>query len=309
MDILLTSTSFQDTPGEHQEYLKSLGYNVDYLRGPVTSEVLLPVIGKYHAVICGDDEYTEDVLEKGRNGKLKYISKYGVGLDKIDLKAADRLGIKIKNCPGVNQVAVAEHVIALLLTFEKNIHLQYSSVQKGSWNRKIGTEVFGKKIGIIGLGAIGTEVAKRASALGLNVIGFDLHENKNLRELPNFNQVESIDIIKKEADYISLHLPLNSKTEHLIDDLFISSLSKKAIIINTSRGKIVDASAIVKGIKSTNIKAYLTDVLATEPIAENEELLGYENIIITPHIGSRTYESVQKQGKMAVENLQRMINS
>ena len=135
MKILLTTTSFQDTPGRHQELLYSQGFEIDKLRGPITEAELLPIIANYDAVICGDDEYTEAVIAKGVAGKLKYISKYGVGLDKIDLDAAKKYGIPVTNCPGVNQISVAEHVLALLFTFSRHIHLEYNVTQQGKWKR------------------------------------------------------------------------------------------------------------------------------------------------------------------------------
>ncbi|GAL65304.1 D-3-phosphoglycerate dehydrogenase [Jejuia pallidilutea] len=160
MKVLLTTTSFQDTPGVHQDLLYSQGFKVDTLRGPILEEELLPIIQNYDAVICGDDEYTEAVIKKGVEGNLKFISKYGVGLDRIDLEAAKKYNVPVTNCPAVNQVSVSEHVLALLFTFERNIHLQYNSVQSGSWKRWIGHEIEGKTIGIIGLGAVGKELAK-----------------------------------------------------------------------------------------------------------------------------------------------------
>lgn len=310
MRVLLTSTSFQDTPGSHHELLAAQNYEVDYLRGPITESDLLPIIQNYDAVICGDDEYTETVLNKGKQGRLRYISKYGVGLDKIDLTATKRLGIPVTNCPGVNQVSVAEHVMALLLTFEKNIHLQYNSTQAKSWKRLIGTEIFGKTFAIIGLGAIGKEVAKRALAFGLKVMVFDIHRNQDfLAQYEDIEFVEDLSIVFENADIISLHIPHNANTEHLINrDVIFNQLKKTPIIINTSRGKLVVSEAIIEGIRAQKIKGYLTDVLETEPITENEVLLGVENIIISPHVGSRTYQSVQRQATMAIENLINLID-
>jgi len=310
MRVLLTSTSFQDTPGSHHELLAAQNYEVDYLRGPITESDLLPIIQNYDAVICGDDEYTETVLNKGKQGRLKYISKYGVGLDKIDLTATKRLGIPVTNCPGVNQVSVAEHVMALLLTFEKNIHLQYNSTQAKSWKRLIGTEIFGKTFAIIGLGAIGKEVAKRALAFGLKVMVFDIHRNHDfLAQYEDIEFVEDLSIVFANADIISLHIPHNASTEHIINrDVIFNQLKKTPIIINTSRGKLVVSEAIIEGIRAQKIKGYLTDVLETEPILENEVLLGVENIIISPHVGSRTYQSVQRQATMAIENLINLID-
>ena len=310
MKILLTSTSFQDTPGQHQELLKNQGFSIDTLRGPIFESDLIPIIKDYDAVICGDDEYTRKVLTLGKKGKLKYVSKYGVGLDKLDLVAAKELGIPVSNCPGVNQVSVAEHVLALLLSFEKNIHTQYQSVQNGSWKRRTGHEIFGKTIGIIGLGAIGKELAKRAQGLGLKVLTYDI--NRDVDFLNNYQEVEfvnSIEDIYSKADIISLHIPHNKHTEHLINnDVIFNKLKKSPIIINTSRGKLIEVDAVIEGLKAEKIRGYLTDVLIVEPIAQGEKLIGVDNVIITPHVGSRTFESVERQGLMAVNNLIKMIN-
>lgn len=309
MRILLTSTSFQDTPGKHQDLLYSQNFKVDTLRGPIKEEELLPIIHLYDAVICGDDEYTEKVIQKGVEGNLKYISKYGVGLDRIDLVTAKRLNVPVTNCPSVNQVSVSEHVLALLFTFEKNIHLQYNSVKSGSWKRWVGNEIEGKTIGIIGLGAVGKELAKKSLVLGLNVMVYDI--NKDSGFLSKFEEIEfvdSLDRIFKYSDIISLHIPHTPETEFIIsEDVIFNRLVRNPIIINTARGMLVDAKAIVKGIKERKIRGYLTDVLSTEPILEDEILRGEENIIITPHVGSRTYQSVQRQGVMAVQNLLGLI--
>lgn len=309
MKVLLTSTSFQDTPGKHQELLNKQGFDITNLRGPLTESELLPIIADFDAIICGDDEYTEEVLKKGKTGNLKYISKYGVGLDKINLEAAKELGIPVTNCPGVNQTSVSEHVLALLLTYEKNIQLQYPSVQQGSWKRWVGHEIEGKTIGIVGLGAVGKELAKKTLALGLKVIAFDVFKNEEfLKQYPAVLFTETLATIFEQADYISLHVPHTKDTEYLIcREVVESKLKKCPIIINTARGMLVNTDAVIYGLQSKKIRAYLTDVLAIEPIDENEKLLGVENVIITPHVGSRTFESVQKQGTMAVENLLRMI--
>jgi D-3-phosphoglycerate dehydrogenase len=310
MKILLTSTSFQDTPGSHHDLLNSQGYEIDVLRGPITEDILLPIIQKYDAVICGDDEYTEQVLTKGKLGNLKYISKYGVGLDRIDLNAAKKLGIQVTNCPGVNQVSVSEHVLALLFTFEKNIHLQNETTKKGSWARITGNEIQGKTIGIIGLGAVGKELVKKSIALGMKVIGFDLLKNDAfVATYPEMIFTENIEDIFINADIISLHIPHTPQSEKLInEEVIFEKLKKNPIIINTSRGMLVDTEDVIKGLSEGKIRGYLTDVLATEPINENEKLKGIENVIITPHVGSRTYQSVQRQGTMAVENLINLMN-
>ena len=280
-------------------------YRISHSRGPVDESVLLPIIHEYDGVICGDDEYTREVIKAGSKGKLKVLSKYGVGLDRIDLVAAKEFGIEVTNVPGINQVSVSEHVLALLFTFSKNVHLQYNSVQKGSWKRDIGFELSGKTMGIIGLGAVGKELSKKSNALGMNVIAFDIIKNENfLEDNPCVNFTDNIDDIYSKSDIISLHLPHTKQTDKLINEVVINTkLKKRPIIINTARGKLIDPAAIIYGIKNNLIKGYLCDVLETEPILENEILVGIKNVIITPHVGSRTYENVQNQGTIAINNL------
>ena len=309
MKVLLTSTSFQDTPGTHHDLLNRQGWDIDCLRGPIMEAELLPIIQNYDAVICGDDEYTEAVLIKGKNGKLKYISKYGVGLDRIDLITTKKLGIPVTNCPGVNQVSVAEHVLALLFTFQKNVHLQYQSTKEGSWKRWIGNEIQGQTIGVIGLGSVGKEVVKKSLALGMNVIGFDLFKNEEFIALyPEMKFTDDINSIYEKADIISLHIPHTPLSNKMINsDVINNKLKKKPIIINTSRGMLIDVDDVIIGLANGNIKGYLTDVLAQEPMGAGEKLKGVENIIITPHVGSRTYQSVVRQGTMAIENLLKII--
>ena len=305
MKILLTTTSFQDTPGRHHDLLTSLSWDIDYLRGPLDESVLIPIIHNYDGVICGDDEYTREVIKAGKEGKLKMLSKYGVGLDKIDLEAAKEFGIEVANVPGINQVSVSEHVLALLFAFSKNIHLQHNSVQQGSWKREIGSEIQGKTMGIIGLGAVGKELGKKASALGMKVLAYDVFKDQGfLDKHPDIGFTRDIDDIYSKCDIISLHLPHTKLTDKLINNIVITTkLKKQPIIINTSRGKLIDPYAVISGIKNKYIKGYLCDVLDTEPIVENEILLGIENVLITPHVGSRTFENVQNQGERSIVNL------
>ena len=303
MRILLTTTSFTDTPGKHQEKLKSLNYKIDILRGPLKEEILLPIISNYDGIICGDDEITRKVIANGKEGKLKVISKYGIGLDKIDLKSADEFGIKVCKTPGVNHITVSEHIIALIFSYYKNIHLEYNITKAGKWERLIGHEVYGKKIGIVGYGRIGHELAKRVKALGLIIKVYDPYLAKEVITENNIQCEDSMVKLVKDIDILALTLPLNKETEGIIDENIINSNSKKMVIVNTSRALVIDQKSLIKSLKTDKIKAYLTDVLEEEPMILNHPLNQFKNVIITPHIGSRTYESVERQGLMAVENL------
>jgi len=301
--ILVTTTSFQDSPGEHHNLLNSQDWEIDYLRGPLKESELINIIQDYDGVLCGDDEYTRTIIKKGSKGKLKALAKYGVGLDKIDLKAAKEFGVKVTNCPGVNHVSVAEHVLALLFTFEKNIHSQYNSVQKGSWNRSVGREIRGKTIGIIGLGAVGKELAIIMSKLGLNVIGFDIDKDEQF--FKDYSKIEfgNLDEIFSQSDYISLHVPLNESTKYMINRFTLDKIKPNSIIINTARGELVNSFDIIEALNQSKLRGYLCDVLENEPVEPSEILLGQHGTIITPHVGSRTLENIIKQGMKSVYNL------
>lgn len=308
MKVLLTSTSFQDTPGIHKEKLYNVGLEIDFLRGPLKEEVLLSIISNYDGLICGDDEITRKVIQTGLKGNLKIISKYGVGLDKVDTKAAKELGIPVTNCPGVNHITVAEHVIALLLSFYKNIHLEHNITQQGAWERLIGHEVYGKKIGILGLGKIGKEVAIRAKAFGMEVLAYDSDIDMDFVSRINITSKESIEALISDIDILSLNIPLTKSTNGMINKELLAHAKRDIVIVNTSRALIIDQNILIDSLEKKRIKAYLTDVLEIEPMIKNHPLLQFDNVIITPHIGSRTYESVQRQGLMAVENLFNALN-
>ena len=301
--ILLTSTSFQDTPGNHQDLLYEQGFELVKLRGPLKEYQLLDIIDQFDGVICGDDEITKKVIEKGALGKLKIISKYGTGLDKIDLTAANNFNIPVTNCPGINQVTVAEHVFALLLSFSKNIILENEYIKKQEWVRLVGFELFGKTIGIVGTGNVGKEVIKRAVAFGMNVIAFDINPDFDFANKNSFKYCNSIRDLFEKSDIVSLNLSLLDTRKPILAQKEILSMKDGVIIVNTSRAGLVNQDAILEGINSGKIKGYLTDVLEEEPMVKNHPFLKYKNIIITPHIGSRTYENVVNQGTKAVENL------
>lgn len=307
MKLLVTSASFQSTPGMHRQSLLQTGFEITFLKGPVPPDKLLPAIGGFDALLCGDDEITAEVLLKGKQGNLKYISKYGVGVDNIDIVTAKQLGIPITNCPGVNNTAVAELVFALLLSFSRNIYLEYNITKAGGWQKLTGFDLYGKTIGIIGFGAVGKEVAKRAAAFGLKVLVTTAHPNHEHIEQQGYVLHKNVLELASVADIITLHVPLTNETNSLINNDFIRRAKPGAIIINTARGGLVDTVAIAKGLQEGKIAGYLTDVLDVEPMPENYTFKDLPNVLITPHIGSRTYETVERQGVMAVENLVNMV--
>jgi len=310
MKVLLTSTSFQDCDGSHKELLNKQGWEVSYLRGPLKKSEIINEVAKYDALICGDDELDREVLERGVMGKLKYISKYGVGLDKVDLNAAKEFGIPVTNCPGVNQVAVAEHVLAMIFSFFKNIHLSHQITSQGGWQRPLGNELFGKKIGIIGLGAIGKEVAKRTPILGMETYVFDVYLDTEFTRVNNLIALDSVEDVFKTCDIVSMHVPLLESTKGLISKKLLHETVKTGLVlVNTSRAGLVEEQDILDAISNGKLGGYLTDVLAVEPIDRDCKLMNQPGILITPHIGSRAKETIQRQGIKAVSNLKELIKS
>ena len=302
MRVLLTSNSFYNTPGEHHKALfEKRSITVDYKSGPLQESELLDIISKYDAVICGDDEYTERVLIKGASSNLKVLSKYGIGLDKIDVSKAHELNIPVFNTPGVNHESVAEHVLALILSYEKNIPAHWSNVASGNWHRIHGHELYSKSALIIGFGRIGQEVAKRFLAFGMSVSYYDPFVPGS--RTFDVDKVESFDNLDSRFDYVSLNVPLNDETRGILASNVLGSLNDGAVVINTSRAGCVDYKALRKELISGKVRAYLTDVIEAEPMLDKHEWFDLDNVFVTPHVGSRNIETVQRQGLAAVQNL------
>ena len=302
MKILLTTTSFQDTPGKHHDLLKRTGWEIVTARGPLNEADTLALVGDVDGCICGDDAITRKVLEKARP-KLKVLSKYGIGVDKIDVKSCTEFGIPLLFTPGVNHTTVAEHTFLLLLALEKNLLFHTDSTRAGGWQRQTGHELFEKTLGIIGLGRVGKEVAIRARAFGMNVISLSRHWDESFAAQYGIKEVTALDEIYAKSDYISLHTNLTSETRELIDFRNISKMKRGVVIVNCARGEVVNTSDLIIALKSGQVGGYGADVLDQEPPPADYPLLKLPNVIITPHIGSRTYESVERQATCAVKNL------
>ena len=300
--ILLTTTSFQDTPGEHHRILADTGWEIVGARGPLSEAQTLELVGDIDAFICGDDAITRRVLEKARP-RLQIISKYGIGVDKIDVKSATEFGIPVLFTPGVNHTTVAEHTFLLLLALEKNLVYAVDGTRKGEWKRKTGHELLDKTIGIIGLGRIGKEVALRARAFSMHPIGFDLYWDEAFARQHGMRRAATLDELFAAADYISLHTNLTPETRDMINAKSIAKMKPGVIILNCARGEIVHTSDLVAALQSGRVGGYGADVLDQEPPPADHPLLKLPNCIITPHVGSRTYESVVRQATTAVKNL------
>ena len=307
MRVLLTTTSFQDTPGPHHELLAEKGFEIVRERGPLTESQMLELVGDFDAFLCGDDAITRAVLEKSLP-RLKVVAKYGIGLDRVDVAAATELKIPVTFCPGVNHTTVAEHTFGLLLSIYRQIVEQANSVRSGNWKRLTGHELMGKTIGIAGLGRIGKEVATRARAFGMTVLGYDLYWDEAFASQHNVERVADIDTLLTRSDILSLHMNLTPETKGLINAERIKLCKKNLVLLNCARGELVDSAALALALHEKRIAGYGADVLDEEPPSPTHPLLNCPGTVITPHIGSRTHESVIRQATMATQNMINVLN-
>ncbi len=299
--VLLTTTSFQDTPGVHHDMLAGLGVEVVRERGPLPESRMLELAGQFDAFLCGDDAITAAVIDKSLP-RLRVISKYGIGLDKIDVAHATAKKIPVLFTPGVNHTTVAEHTFLLLLALEKNLLFHTDSTRSGGWKRKTGHELLAKTIGIVGLGRIGKEVAIRARAFGMEVVAFDVYWDEAFAARHNVRRAATKEEIFQTADYISLHTNLTPETRDMINAATIATMKKGVIILNCARGEIVHTADLAAALDSGHVAGYGADVLDSEPPPAGHPLLNHPRCVITPHIGSRTYESVVRQASCCVAN-------
>ena len=306
MRILLTTTSYQDTPGEHHGILESTGWEIIRERGPLPEEKMLEIAGNFDGFLCGDDAITAAVIDQSLP-TLKVISKYGIGLDKIDVDHATANKLPVLFTPGVNHTTVAEHTFGLLLGLTKKIQQNASEVSAGhwqaGWKKPVGNEIMGKTIGILGLGRIGKEVALRARAFGMKILAYDPYPDQDFASNNDITLCSGMDQLTDESDILSLHCFLSPETHGMINEERINQMRQGVIILNCARGELVDKNAMRSALENGTVGGYGADVLDTEPPAQDHPLLGAPNCIITSHIASRTYESVARQAGMATRNL------
>ncbi len=268
----------------------------------ISEENLLKKIGKYDAIIVRTyTNITKEVIDAAKG--LKLIVRAGVGLDNIDIDYAKEKGITVKNTPKANYISVAEHVIALMQSLLRNIPQadRYVREQKG-WDRKkfLGEELNGKTLGLVGIGLIGSKVAKLAQAFGMKVIAYDPFVSEEDMRKEKVAKKEDLIDIAGESDIVSVHVPLLDKTHHLVGKDFIAAMKGTAIIVNTSRGPVIDQDALISALEKKEIRGAALDVFDTEPPTD-KRLLSLDNTVFTPHLGAVTKEADRRMCVHAAE--------
>jgi D-3-phosphoglycerate dehydrogenase len=302
MKILVTPTSFKpDSDNAAMKRLRSFASSLVFnpAEKPLTENELIPLLSGCDGCVAGLDFFTAKAIESAEN--LKVISRYGVGVDRVDLAAAKARNIAVCNTPGANTQAVADITIALLLCLARKIPVLDRKMREGQWTRSTGIELFGKTIGILGLGRIGKAVARRASGFSMRILAYDPFIDLSYAES---NGIVSADFntVIKEADFLCLHVPLTDETRNIISADVLMAMKEGAIIVNTARGGLIDVDAAYNHLLSGHLGGMGLDVYETEPPLRSP-LFELENVVLTPHTAAHTAEAIAAMAEMSVQNL------
>ncbi|MGI5174459.1 phosphoglycerate dehydrogenase [Treponema sp. OMZ 840] len=263
-------------------------------------EQLLEHLPSADAVIAGLENYDKELIAAA--SKLKIISRYGVGYDNVDLKAAAQAGIKVSITPGANSNSVADMAITLMLCAARNICPMDAAVRAGKKEKPVsGVEMWEKTLGVVGTGKIGKGVIERASGFRMNILASDTYKDTDFIDLYKGKYVD-IDTLFKQSDFISLHVPLTDETKNIVNKKRLSLMKPRAVLVNTARGGLIDEDALYTALKEGSIGAAALDVLARDN-PEESPLRTLDNCIITPHAGAATAEASYNMGMTAAQNV------
>lgn len=280
-------------------------FEVDCKYG-LTPEELKAVIKDYDGLIIRSaTNVTADILEAADN--LKVIGRAGVGLDNVDLKAATKKGVVAMNTPAGNTTSTAEHTMSMILALSRNIPQACASMKAGKWDRNkfSGVELYGKKLGIIGFGRIGSTVARFAKAFGVEILAYDPFLSKEVAGKQGVQMVELAELLKA-ADYITVHIPKSDETQNLISDKEFGLMKKTVRVINCARGGIINEDALTRALETGRIAGCALDVFEQEPPSPDSPLLKFDNCVLTPHLGASTSEA---QINVAIEIAETVRNA
>ncbi|MDR2572515.1 MAG: phosphoglycerate dehydrogenase [Oscillospiraceae bacterium] len=273
---------------------------------PLTEDELIPLLEGCDGYLAGLDFITEKALNTANN--LKVISRYGIGCDRVDLEAAKKLGITVTNTPGANAGAVADLTLGLILAVARAIPMLDHATKQGKWIRKSGIELGGKTLGLLGFGMIGKQVARRATGFGMKVIAYDPFIDQ-LYAKEHDVCLKTLEQVITESDFLSLHLPLTESTQNIIDKNAIEKMRSGAVVINTSRGGLIDESALYQALQSGHLSGAALDAYESEPPDTSRPLYQMPNVVTTPHTGAHTLDATLNMATMAVDNLINVLSS
>ena len=299
--LLVTPTSYGKNDPRLKTELEALVGEVVYnpTGKPLTSAEVARLLPGVDGYIAGLDAIDASALEAA--DRLKVIARYGVGVDSVDLATAQARGIVVTNTPGANSVSVAELALGLMLALARQIPEAVDAVHQGKWPRYTGISLEGKTIGILGMGAIGKQLARRLAGFDCKILAFDPYADVTFAK-ENHVELVAMDDVICQADFVSLHLPLLPETRGLVNDDFLSKMKKGSFLINTSRGEAVDEAALLRALQSGHLKGAGLDAFAVEPPDPQNPLLALPQVIATPHLGAQTDGATSNMGWFAMRD-------
>ena len=292
---------------EAMEILEKNGYILELnpFDRTMTEDELIERIKGASALVAGSDKVTKRVLEAG-SPTLKIVAKQGVGYNTIDIEAAKELGIAVTITPGANSKSVADLTMGLILNAARNISGMDRAIRNNEWYRYTGCELNNKIIGIVGMGHIGGEVAKRAYAFGMKILAYDIYPRQDFIEKYNVTYV-SLEKLFKQSDVITLHAPAIKATENMINRDSLNLMKSTAILVNAARGELINEEDLYEALKNKKIGFAALDVYKNEPL-KNSKLTDLENIVFTAHAGAYTKSAIIGAGVIAPEEIVRVLS-
>ena len=286
------------------EVIAASGLDIELVRlNAKAPEELFPAVADADALMVQWVKITPQVIEK--LARCKVISRYGIGVDMVDLPAATAKGIMVANVPDYCIEEVSTHTLAFVLALNRHLIAQHNHIRSGKWGGAPGgapSRLAGQLLGVVGLGRIGREVARKAHALGLRILGYDPYLKPEAVTALGIEPVGLEELLRK-SDYVSLHCPLTAETRHLIGPAQLALMKPSAYLINMARGPIVDQAALYQALAGGAIQGAALDVLEQEPPAPDEPLLKLDNVIFTPHAASWTLEAVMQLRRETAQNV------
>ncbi|MDD9267137.1 phosphoglycerate dehydrogenase [Paenibacillus sp. GCM10023248] len=291
--VLVTATNYSVLCAEAKQMLEEAGCEIieNQVGRPHTFEELVPLVGDIDGVVAGVDTWDEAVFKLAP--KLKGIARFGVGVDNIDLAQAKAYGVKVTNVPAGNANAVAELAVGFILSAMRNISALQQSARRGYWDRRVGEEMAGKTIGLLGFGNIAQMVAKKLQGFDVKLIAFDKFPNAPKAAELQVEMVSSDDVLSR-SDVVSMHLPSLKETYHMMNDEAFAKMKPGAIFVNTARGALVDEKALYRALKENKIAGAAIDVYEQEPVSADNPLFELDNLIATPHTAAETVETYRR---------------
>lgn len=297
--VVVTSRSFGSISDKAPRILEGAGCEIVRVPGPLAPEDLATALADADGAIVGVDLVNANVLASAP--KLKVVSKHGAGVDNIDVAAATERGIAVTNVPAANSDAVADLTIGMMLAIARKVPQADKSVRAGEWKRFYGSGVWGKTMGIIGFGAIGRAVARRARGFNMRILAYDVMPSQEAAKEIGV-ELADLDTILREADYVSIHVPLTPGTRNLIDARRLGTMKESAYLINMARGGVVSEADLAQALKDKIIAGAAVDVYEEEPPAEDHPFFGLDNVVVTPHMAAYTDDAIDNMSIGSAQN-------